>query len=444
MAITTEDWLQAQYSVLGAALLETDLVAKVMSETTENDYSGACKTVYRAMSKLFLDGAVVDPVSLASALGSDYRSFLMDLMQVTPTAANIDYYIPLCREQAKVITFREIGQRMAEAENHDAAGKLLEQANGLMADRPSVRIVTMSDALKSFMERHTGEVKYMSWPVRELNDRLYTELGDFVIFAGYPSAGKSAWALQCAWHWAKHYKVGFFSLETSTDKLFDRQMSTVAEVSKDHIKRNTIQQSDWEHIAELSSVITKRNLELIPAAGYTPAEIRAITMMRGYEIILIDYLQLLQSNGMNRTEQVTNISLALHTMAQSMNVLVVALSQLKRRSQGREKPDMSDLRESGQIEQDADLVMILSLEDEDKPEGNRVMNIAKNKEGTCPNILLAFNGRHQAFSKAQSTGKTAEQYASVGRAAKRHRSTEPGQMEMLPFGTPIPEAWEKD
>ena len=86
------------------------------------------------------------------------------------------------------------------------------------------------------MERHTQKVEYLTWPVSQLDDRLYVELGDLVIIGGYPSAGKSAWALQCAWHWARKYKVGFFSLETSSEKLFDRQMSAIAQLSMDNIK----------------------------------------------------------------------------------------------------------------------------------------------------------------------------------------------------------------
>jgi replicative DNA helicase len=167
-------------------------------------------------------------------------------------------------------------------------------------------------------------------------------------------------------------------------------------------------------------------------------------MMRGYQIIFVDYLQLLQGSGENRTTQVTQISIALHTLAQSMGVTVVALSQLAR--QGKQEkntpPDMSALRESGQIEQDADLIMMLSLQDKDNPAGPRELRIRKNKEGTCPNILLDFDGKHQTFSKAARTGDVVSKYVHEGKKAQRqNRNNAPvpdAQMTMLPDSTPVP------
>lgn len=443
MAVTSGDWLQAQYSVIGSALIDGTVVPKIIAETNARDFNGPCLTVYNAIRKVFLSGGIVDPVSVGAVLGSDYRDFMLQVMDITPTAAHIDRYIQLCREQSRVAIIQDIARQIAECDSSEQMRKLLEDASGLMVDKPSLKITTMSDALRSFMDRHTKELTYLTWPVRELNDRIYAELGDLIVIGGYPSSGKSAWALQCAWHWAKEYKVGFFSLETSSEKLFDRQMSAVAGLSMDAIKRNSIDQNAWDNICAMTSEITTRNLELIPAAGMTPADIRAVTTMRGYQIILVDYLQLLQGNGENRTAQVTAISIALHTMAQSMGVTVVALSQLARQPQGQKwaPPDMSALRESGQIEQDADLIMMLSLEDKDCPEGNRELRIRKNKEGTCPNILLAFDGKHQTFSKAQKNGDVLGKFIADGKKARRIKQNAAqvsGQFELLPDGYPVP------
>lgn len=442
--LTNESWLNAQYSVLGSALIDQQVVPKVLHETRESDYFGTCQTVYKALRKLFNAGSPIDPVSVKAQLGDSYMDFILQLMEITPTAANIDMYIALCKEQARTNQLRDIARQMAEEEDGDKLRSLLEQASGMMVQRSSLKITTMADALQSFMERHTRQTNYLTWPVGELNDRLYAEPGDFIIIGGYPSTGKSAWALQCAWHWARNYKVGFFSLETSSEKLFDRQMASVARLSMDSIKRNTIDQKEWERVCAMSTEITARNLELIPAAGMTPADVRAVTMMRGYQIIFVDYLQLLQGSGENRTTQVTQISIALHTLAQSMGVTVVALSQLAR--QGKQEkntaPDMSALRESGQIEQDADLIMMLSLQDKDNPAGPRELRIRKNKEGTCPNILLDFDGKHQTFSKAARTGDVVSKYVYEGKKAQRqNRNNAPvpdAQMTMLPDSTPVP------
>lgn len=439
MAVTVDEkWLDAQYSVLGSVLISPEVAPRVMSGTSEQDYSGTCRTVFLAIKKLFLSGAAIDPVSVSGALGPNYRDFLVQLMQITPTAANIDAYITLCREQSRVAAVRELAQKMAVADTSEKLRPLLEKASGLMTDKPNLKITTMADALASFMQRHTQKPDYLTWPVPELNDQIYGELGDFFIIAGSPSTGKSAWALQCAWHWAKQYKVGFFSLETSSEKLFDRQMAAAAQINMEVIKRNVLSQAEWDKVCGMNPEITARNLELIPAAGMTPADVRAVTMMRGYQIIFIDYLQLLAASGDNRTAQVTSISIALHTLAQSMGVTVVALSQLARKKEG--APSMSDLRESGQIEQDADMVMILSLEKKDDPSGNRILHVAKNKEGICPKVMLAFDGKHQTFSKANRSGDVLGQMVADGKKAKRkaHQQADPNQMQILPENTPVP------
>ena len=421
MAVTSDGWLQAQYGVLGSALLDSDLVPKVMSETQEADYSGPCRNIYRAMRKLFLSGSIVDPVSVTNSLGADHRGFIMQLMELTPTTANLDHYITLCREQARVLAIREVGHQLTLTESGEEARQILERASSMMVDKPSLRITTMADALKSFMNRHTGTARYLTWPVPELNDRLYAEPGDFIVIGGYPSTGKSAWSLQCAWHLSRNYKVGFFSLETSSEKLFDRQMASVARISMDEIKRNSISQDNWDKLCAMTQEITTRNIELIPAAGMSPADVRAVTMMRGYQVIFIDYLQLLSGTGGNRTEQVSSISIALHTLAQSMGVTVFALSQLARQSAQEKSSGKAVLRESGQIDQDADIIMILSLEKKDDPSGNRILSIDKNKEGTCPNVLLAFDGKHQTFTKAQRTGDVLGKFVADGKKAKRQR-----------------------
>lgn len=400
--MAVEAWLDAQYSVLGSGLICPELVPKILRETREEDFSGTCLTVYRALKKLFQEGSPVDIVSVNAALGSGYREFLVQLMDITPTAANLDRYLELCREQARTGRLRELAARMAREEDGEKLRALMEQASGLLVQQPALKITTMADAMDSFLERHSRETRYLTWPVPELDRRIYAEPGDFIIIGGHPSTGKSAWALQCAWHWARNYRVGFFSLETSSEKLFDRQMAAAARLSMDTIKRNALTQADWDRVCTLSGEVTTRNLELIPAAGMGPADVRAVTVMRGYQIICIDYLQLLQSPGENRTAQVTRISMALHTLAQSLGVTVVALSQLSRPS-GSDRntpPDLSSLRESGQIEQDADLVMLLSLQDRNRPGGPRELRIRKNKEGTCPNILLDFDGKFQTFSRA--------------------------------------------
>lgn len=440
MAVSAEDWLQAQYSVLGAALIEPELVPKVLTSTALRDYSGPCQSVYAAMKDLFAGGGPVDVVTISNAISPEYRKFLAQLMEITPSAARIDAYIALCKQQARVLALQDVGMALSSAEDPNDIAELVDRANGLMVEKQNLQITTMRDALHSFFARHTGERHYISWPIPELNDRLYAEPGDFIVLGGYPSSGKSALALQFAWHISKTKRVGFFSLETSSEKLFDRQMAAASGISMDAIKRNQIQEADWARLAAMSSEITDRSLELIPAAGMTVAEIQAVAAMRRHEIVIVDYLQLIQAKGSSRYEQVTNVSLGLHTMAQSTGTMVLALSQLSRASREADHPTMASFRESGQVEQDADIAMLLYLEDKDKPSGNRILRIAKNKEGTCPGIPLAFDGKAQTFSKAMHPGDVIGKYTSIGKKAKikNTQAAAKSQFDPLPMSVGVP------
>lgn len=398
MDLTHDCWLRAQYSVLGSALIDPEVVSKVLSRTSAEDYTGHCRTVWQAMQQVFQTGTPVDPVTVSHALDPSYQQLLLELMEITPTAANIDYYIRICREQAQTIAARDLAQEMVSATNSEQVRTLLDKINHVLTDKPSSKVVSLRDALQDFGARHTRPVNYLHWPLAALDDQLYAEPGDLIIVGGAPSAGKTALALQCAWHWAKDHNVGFFSLETSARKLFDRQISAATGIPMDDIKHNTISTEDWDKLRAVSEDISSRKLDYISAAGMTVGDIRAMTMERKYDVIIVDYLQLIQCPGDNRTAQVTAISIGLHTLAQTLGVTVVALSQLSREAQKTKKPNASHLRDSGQIEQDADIILLLSLAEQDKTDGYRVLQIAKNKEGTQGQMLLTFDGTHQAFS----------------------------------------------
>lgn len=402
------EWLEAQYSVLGSVLLWPELAPKVLFETRESDFTGPCRTVYDAIRKLSQDNAPIDPVTVNGALHGGYSDFLLDLMEIVPTSALIDHYIALCREKARVSSVRGLAQQLALAETSRDMAKLVEQINAFLMDKQSLQIMSSKDGLEDFYRSQTEDPKYLTWPIKKLNGRVYTKPGSFVIIGGTPSTGKSAWALQCATYFSQHCKVGFFSLETDNQTLRDRQYAAIPELSMDQIQQRRLSDKGWEAVARESSRILRQDVDLISAAGYTVADIRSVTMMKQYQIIFVDYLQLIQGSGNNRAEEVAGISRALHTMAQSLDVTVIALSQLKRKD-SKESPAMSDLRESGQIEQDADVIMILQLEDETKPEGPRGLYVAKNKQGRRFKILLAFDGQHQIFSEARVNGDPMKQ-----------------------------------
>lgn len=443
MLVDSTKWTDAQYSVLGSALIEPKVVPRVLAQTCESDFSGPCLTVYQAMTAVFNSGFPVDPVSIASKLGKEYREFLAQLMDITPTAANVDTYIAICREQSRVIACREIGKELAVSENVQTARQLLEQASSLLVSAQTSRTVNMNDALHRFFERAEKPVRYLSWPIKELESELHVGAGKFIVLGAEPSVGKTAFALQCAWHWSTAGKVGFFSFETDPETLFDRLISGFTGIPMESIKTNRISKREWDAICQATQAITQRKLDLISAAGMTVSDIRAKIMESGYKIVIIDYLQIVSAKGGSRYEQVTNISIDLHTMAQSLGVVVLALAQLSR-SEGERQPRNSDLRESGQIEQDADLILMLQLENQACPEGPRKLYVTKNKEGRLSQMLLAFDGRHQTFAKG---GMLDAAVAEAKAIKKKHKGGSlpptpsgpvPGQLEMLPTDTPVP------
>ena len=221
-----------------------------------------------------------------------------------------------------------------------------------------------------------------------------------MVVGGRPSAGKTALTLQIALHMARKYRVVYFSLETSADKIYDRLIANYTGTPLAEIKEpQTIK--DWGRIAESTDSFSKLNLTVVEAAGWTVGQLRAKAMQLRAEVVFIDYLSLLQSPGNSRYEKVSNISIDLHTMAQKQKLLVVALSQLNRGGDGQE-PSLTDLRESGQIEQDADVVLLLHSQDEDDQEADRGLIIAKNKEGAVGKMLLRFDGALQRFMEVVS------------------------------------------
>ena len=405
------DMLSAQVAVLGSMLIEPKLVGETLERVQEEDFlTPRCRMVYQAIRSAFVEGKPADIVTIRSRLGAKdgdgWTEYLLELMDLTPTAANIWEYVTILREQAREAKVVELAKRMLESP--DRAQEYIAQLNGLMVERQGVQRMDMAQMLLAFADRHTGNpVPYMTWGLPKVDAGTYVEMGDMVILGGYPSTGKTALAVSMAYHQAKDHRVGFYSLETNQYKLADRLMANLAWIEMPFIKRNQISEEGWQRVAERSESIRARNLDLIEASGMSVQDIQADAMARRYEIVYIDYLQLIEpeSRKINRTEQVSGISRGLQQLAHGTGRLVVALSQLSRAEYTGKKepvePTMSDLRESGQIEQDADAIMLIYLEDPTRPEGSRrVLKVAKNKEGTRGRIYLVFDGQYQRFRES--------------------------------------------
>lgn len=401
MTGNTKDWLEAQVSVLGSVLLDGSLAGAVLLRTAPEDYSGAYRTIFEAVRTLFRAHQPIDPVTVRGQLGADYSPILQQIMEVTPTAANWEAYVERMLEQSRLLRLQELADGIREAKTLEEARGLVSKANETLSLRQAARILPMRGSVPGFLERHRTEKQYLPWGFRELDRSLYCESGDFVILGGYPSAGKTALALASAWRQSEDKRVGFYSLETSEYKLQDRAMTMISKVPFDRIKRNQLSEDDVCGAALAARQIDRHSLDLIQASSMTVDDIQALTLAKGYEIIYIDYVQLIRptDSRRSRTEQVAQISMDLHRMAQDTGVTVVGLSQLSR-DDGEKAPKMSSLRESGQLEQDADVVLLLYKEEPNHPRSRRCLKVAKNKEGEIFGVMLAFDGATQTFKES--------------------------------------------
>ncbi len=394
-----EDEIYTVQVVLGSMLIDPACVGLVMAEASESDFTGKNKDIFLAIRELYFAQSTIDPVTVLNKVGEmvtknyklrEYQDYVLALMQVTPTAANVGVYLKLLKEQTLVDRANGIGYELAYAFGVDKVLQHFDELEKLLSNRQTNRIVSFKEGMQSFYARHDGTKSpdYLRWGFGALNNMLCAESGDFIILGGYPSSGKTVLALEFAWEMSSYCekRVGVFSFETKDEKIYDRLICRVAGVPFEQIKHNTLSNDSWTAVAGATHFCDTVNLDVIRAGGMTVNDIRAISLSRHYDVIFIDYLQLIQTGGHskgNRAEEVAGISMALHTFAQTADVTVVALSQLTRSDKGEKykAPKMNSLRESGQLEQDADMIMLLYLIDEDVPSGPRRLKVGKNKEG---------------------------------------------------------------
>ena len=407
MSQTNIQYYTAQRSVIGSLLLDARHVAgMVMHRTRPEDYTGECRTIFETCRELFQAGKPIDATIVRGRVGAAYTDFLVQLMEETPTAANVSVYIDLMVEQAKLAQLQGMALELAGAVTLEDAQKLVARANRILGGRPGVKIVTMEQGLLDFYERQRTPANLVPWGLERVDGTLRCEYGDFVVLGGYPSAGKTALSLQLAWTQARDKRVGYFSLETKPEKMIDRTVTAVCGVDFGRIKAHKLEEGDWREIEYRSTAMVGRKLEIIQAGGLSVVDIQALALAGRYDIIYVDYLQLVAAEDRRRSdfEQVTQISKDLHTMAQTTGITVCALSQLSRPQKGGEQekaPGLHSLRQSGQIEQDADGVLLLYKEEPKNPRSRRCLKIAKNKDGEAGGIAyLVFDGAHQRFRES--------------------------------------------
>lgn len=445
--------LNAEMSVLGCMLIDGSLAGPVLSAVSHEDFrNGRCQMIFQAIRRIFKAGQVVDPLSVCHELADlpDIRSDVLQLMEVTPTTVNVWEYVRIVKEESRLAQLRVLAAQLAESPNLDGARDVVAKMNELTISQRAVTRFAVKDVIQSFYNRHESgkSPEYIHWGIEKVDRLLALEKGDFVIVGGAPSSGKTALSLQFAWNISKKFRVGYYSLETSVEKMSDRSVAYLAKIGMKGIKQNALGTEQWSKFAGLPSQIAQCEIEFIQAAGFTVDDIQGDALANRYDVIFIDYLQLILTRERyhNRTEQVTAISIELHRMSQSKGIAVVALSQLSRDSLRDDAPGMHHLRESGQIEQDADAIMMLYKKGTETSPHLRGLRVVKNKEGEIGEIFLDFDGNTQTFTQSVENprGQSASRmYASIGSAVKqqhriRTQSPQPGFQELteqviLPF-----------
>lgn len=408
-ALLTDVAFNAQANVLGPMLVDSTVVGDVLLKVKDEEFTdGRYRMIFQAIRRLYNQGKTISGFTVNDALGGNWKDVLAQIIEMTVTSANVMEYVDILKRTALQMRLAALGGQLADAEDLDAQLALVDAINAENCGKPGVRITTMAEAYGQFLDRHAEGTRppYLTWGIAALDEKVHVEPGDLVVLGGYPSAGKTALTLQFARHIAKEKRVGYFYLENNDRKLFDRVVSATTLVSFGKIKTFDLGEDDFHAIVSMQKQLTEPQLEFVGASGMTVSDIRAIALARHYDLIAVDYLQKIRGDrtrrGVSDFERVTQISSDLQELGQQTGIHILALSQLARPDKKDGKtpaPTMSSLRQSGQIEQDADVVMLVYTEEETMPK-LRTLKLAKNKEGMA-NIAMrmVFDGDTQTFSR---------------------------------------------
>ena len=429
--------LEAEESVLGACFLSKYALQKASESLTEESfYSERNAKIFSTMLSLQDEKTPIDITTVTSYLKNKKElndvggvEYLTEVINFVPTATNIDFYIKTVEETAilrnLILTATDIateGYRTDESVNEildNSEKKILN----IVKNRKSSEFRTMKDVLAKTqsdlekLSKQKNEITGLSTGWFDL-DRITTGLheNELIIIAARPAMGKTAFALNLATHVAmtQDKSVAVFNLEMSAEQLATRIISSVGQIDGFKLRTGNLLNNDWKRVNEAVSQLSNTNMVIDDTPGITIGEIRAkcrrlASSENGLALIVIDYLQLISGGrnyGANRQQEVSDISRSLKTLAMELNVPIIALSQLSRSVESREekRPMMSDLRESGSIEQDADIVMFLYREDyynkEARTEDNNSISeliIGKHRSGPTGTIELLFKKNTSTF-----------------------------------------------
>lgn len=427
--------IEAEQSVVGAMLMDKEAIMTAAEVITGKDfYQTSYGTIFESMVELYNEGKPVDLITLQARLKEkdvpeeiSSLEFVRELIAAVPTSANVRYYAEIVYEKSmmrKLIKLNEeianmcyVGAEPMEAILEKTEKKVFELTqNRNSGDFTPIKEVVLNalDKIEK-ASKNKGAVTGIPTGFIDLDYKLSgLQPSDLILVAARPSMGKTAFVLNIAQHIAfkKNKSVAIFSLEMSKEQLVNRLFSLESQVDSQALRTGNLKDADWEKLIEGAGIIGKSNLIIDDTPGISVTELRSkcrkFKMEKGLDIIIIDYLQLMSGSiggrSDSRQQEISDISRSLKGVARELNVPVIALSQLSRAVEQRpeHRPMLSDLRESGAIEQDADVVMFIYRDDyynKDTETPNQAeIIIAKQRNGPIGTVNLAWLPDYTKFA----------------------------------------------
>ena len=424
--------LDAEQSVLGSILIDSRCITDVIGVVQPEDfYLQQNREIFEVIYSMFNLAQAIDPVTVldkmreAGVYHDNSRDYIMQLMEITPTAANAVRYANIVREKAMLRSLSQAGVDITEMvqEQVGTPAEMLESAEKkIYALRKGDRRDSLEhigtilhkvyDRLNELAQSDSA-IPGLSTGLRDLDRKINgLNKGNLLLVAARPAMGKTSFALNICLNVAKKYKktVAFFSLEMSREELAMRLLSSESFVDSQKRATGKLTEEEWVKIGMASSALSQTDIRVDDNGGITVAEMNAkCRRLDNLGLVIIDYLQLMQGSGYgkgndNRVQVVSDISRSLKIMAKELNVPVICLSQLNRAAEGRsdKRPVLSDLRESGSIEQDADSVMMLYRDDYYNPntEEKNIAEciVAKNRHGEIGTVKLQWLPQYTTFA----------------------------------------------
>lgn len=425
--------LEAEQSVLGSILIDSRCVADVIGLVKPDDfYLEQNREIYEAIYTMFNYSQTIDAVTVLDKLRElgyhhdNSRDYIMQLMEITPTAANAARYAGIVREKAMLRSLGEAGSDITEMvyEQKGTPSEILESAekkiyalrngeHGDSLEHIGTTLHRVFDHLNELSQSDSA-IPGLSTGLRDLDTRINgLNKSDLLLIAARPAMGKSAFSLNLALNVAKKYKktVAIFNLEMSREQLAMRLLSCESFVDSKKMATGKLTDEEWTKLCMASSALSQTDIRIDDNPSVTVAEINAkCRRLDNLGLVVIDYLQLMTGSGYgkgndgNRVAIVGDISRSLKIMAKELNVPVICLSQLSRAVESRtdKRPIMSDLRESGAIEQDADAILFLYRDEYYNPntedQGVAECIVSKNRHGETGTVKLQWVPQYQTFT----------------------------------------------